>query len=220
MEIWIAAISAGVAVLSLVMNWMIIRRQLVIQAEQISATLDGEKAKWLAEVLTTFGDASALVQSRIGVYTEAEFLGRRIDIANRFSALADHGRVYFPNVAPDEYGNNKLYAFRGKRRPVLDAVILAHDVVASLDTQGRVPNELLVSLLFKLRRVVVSDVQMSIDPHRREALLEQARRMRREGGGVPREEVRALIGEAQALPNISLSFTNDDLADQEQNGRG
>ncbi len=208
---WIAVGSAALAFASLVANWTIVRRQLVILAEQVGTTLDGEKARWLADVLGTYGDATALVQSRVGVYTPHEFTRRRLELANRFSALADQGRLYFPNIGAEAYGQGKHFAFRGKRRPILDALILAHDVVSCLDQSGDVPNAPLVELLFGMRRVVVSEVQYSIDPQRRDALLGQARRMNRDDSIVSREDVQTLVARACELPNIKLSFTRDDL---------
>lgn len=210
-ETWVAAISVIVALLSLFANYTIVRRQVAIQAEQVGATLDAEKARWLGDVLAGFGEAAALVQARVGVYTPQEFTRRRIELANRFSALADLGRLYFPNVAPDDHGADKLGAYRGKRRPVLDAVVLAHDVVGCLDQAGDIADEPFIVILFDLRRIVVSEVQHSNDPRRREAILAQTRRMRLTGAGVPREAVRDVVARIAELPVQRLSFEAEDL---------
>ena len=202
---WVAVISAGIALISLLTNYAILRRQVHIQAEQVSASLDADKAKWLGDVLHTFGEASALVQLR-SVYPKEAFSEHQLELSNRFSILADQGRLYFPNISPETRGTHKLSAFRGARRPVLNGVILAYDVTRCLDQLDDVEDKELLGILFDLRRVVVSEVQFSTDPRRREAVLAQARKITAEQTSEARSEVRKLIKRVAALPGCVPSF--------------
>lgn len=207
MEAVIAGVSAIIALASLGANYFVLRRQVVIQAEQVSATLDADKSRWLGEVLTAFAEAAALVQSRSrDVYTTQAFNEKQLKLAHRFSILADLGRLYFPNLRPDRRGTHKLSAFRGARRPVLNGVILAHDVIRCLHRMDEFDDDHLLDILFDLRRVVVSEVQHSADPRRREAVLATARKVTAEQTTEARNEVTKLIKRVEALPVAKLSF--------------
>ncbi|MCI4665099.1 MAG: hypothetical protein MRY74_10310 [Neomegalonema sp.] len=203
---WFALFSALVAIVSLFINFYVIRRQLGIQAEQVSAAIDAEKGRWLADVLHAFGDAAALVQSRLGVYTDHEFKQRRLDVANRLSVLADQGRLYFPNFSPEARGAEKPSAYRGARQPVLDGVILAFDVVRCLDRLHEIDEGELLDILFDLRRVVVSEVQFSTDPRRRETVLTLTRMVPAEQTSDSKQEIQKLLARVGQLPLRKVSF--------------
>lgn len=205
---WIAVASAALALLSLVANGFLVRRQLRIEAENLRASVDGEKLRWLEAVLGVFAESAALVLK------PAPDAGRptstrsdaQIGLAQRLSALADQGRLYFPNFDPEARGQNNLSAYRGARQPVLDAVILAYDLMRCLHRVPEQDRPEVADLLTQCRRLLVSDVQTSIDPRRREQLIEGLTQRTAKDRGKSQEAVAAIVARMRALPLEKVSF--------------
>jgi hypothetical protein len=169
---WVAAISAALALASLVLNWMVVRRQTALQFESLKAQMDAEVLAWAHETIDLVSQAGALARGRGDVFPAHEFRVRACETAQRLSACADRGRLFFPNETPNEHGREKEAAFQGYRPPVLDAVVFAASLLERLSPEGG-PDEDAGRFMNKCRRLLVSEVQNAIDPRRRGQMLRQ-----------------------------------------------
>ena len=198
----IAVLSALIAAVSVFLNIRVVNRQLALQTEEVRAQVDAEKTVWLRETLEVFSEAEAICLNGI---EEACREGAHRRLAARFSVLADQGRISFPNLRPGDRGQENPEAYQGVRQPAINAVILAHDLVQALPGLAEQPGEMLQAILFDCRRVLVSEVQRSVDPRRRaQALQAQSRRSKQERD-VTRGDVRKIIDSLRAL-DVSVSF--------------
>lgn len=199
----VALVSAGVAILSLVLNNQVVRKQIALQAEEIRAAVDIEKTRWLAETLDLFAEAEALT---LGGWTTPEREADRLRLAQKLSTQADQGRLSFPNLDPHRKGQENPLAYQGSRQPAIDAVILAHDLLIALPSLEGVDGKEMQRLLFACRRVLVSEVQKSVDPRRRaQALKAQSRRKATEVE-TSYKEIRAIIEQMKAMKIDKISF--------------
>lgn len=195
----VAVVSAVIAAASVIMNIRVVNRQIDLQTEEVRAAVDAEKTQWLRETLEAFADAESLC-----LLGPSGAGGENTRIAQRFSILADQGRISFPNLRPGDRGHENPEAYQGVRQPAINAVILAHDLMQALPDLDA-PGELLQSILFDCRRVLVSEVQRSVDPRRRaQALQAQTRRPKKERE-VTRGDVRQIIESLKEL-NVKVSF--------------
>lgn len=198
----VAVVSAVIAAFSVLMNIRVVSRQIALQSEEVRATVDAEKSAWLGETLEVFADAEAAC---LWNPAEAARSGDHLRLAQRFSILADKGRISFPNLRPDDRGANNPEAYQGLRQPAINAVILAHDLMQALPSIAETPGERLQSVLFECRRVLVSEVQRSVDPRRREQALRAQFRRSKKDRDAGRGNVGKIMKEMRAL-KIKLSF--------------
>lgn len=166
----VAAVSAALALASLVLNWLIVRRQTALQFESLKAQMDSEVLAWVHEAIDLVSLAMALARGG-GVYRADELQRLAFETNHRLSSVADRGRLFFPNESPDEHGQDKEAAFQGYRQPILDAVIFASTQLEKLEFAGGGPDEDVHSFLVKCRRLLVSEAQNAIDPRRRGQML-------------------------------------------------
>ncbi|TPL81719.1 hypothetical protein FJ950_22895 [Mesorhizobium sp. B2-3-14] len=89
--------------------------------------------------------------------------GQRAAVLSKLSALIDIGRWYFPNQWSEKYGIDKEPAYRGLRQPVLDCLVAVYDSLSD-----GTPSSELRSRLEACQRHFVSQIQLVIDPRRRE----------------------------------------------------
>lgn len=123
---------------------------------------------WAQQVCFTLADAMHVHQDQ------------RAAVLSKLSALIDIGRWYFPNQWSEKYGIDKEPAYRGLRQPVLDCLVAAYD-----DLSDEIPATELRSRLEACQRHFVSQIQLVIDPRRREKQIarilddwEQSERLR------------------------------------------
>ena len=169
---WVAAISAALALASLVLNWMVVRRQTALQFETLKAEMDAEVLGWAHEAIDLVSQGAYLARGRGVIYSADEFRRLAFDTCQRLSSSADRGRLFFPNEAPGEHGQEKEGAFQGFRPPILDAVVFASAQLERLAPEGG-PDEDAARFTIKCRRLLVSEVQNAIDPRRRGQMLRQ-----------------------------------------------
>ena len=200
---WVAIGSALIAVLSFVFNWAVVRRQMAMQYESLRAQMDGEMMAWAHEAIDLVSDGARLAKGRGLAYGEQELRPMLLETAQRLSAAADRGRLFFPNVEHHKHGQDKEAAFQGFRPVILDAVIFAHYQVDKIEPSGAGPDQAAADYLTKCRRLLVSEVQSAVDPRRRGPNDEAAFRRR------PRQSFRKFPrcvglggGFAHALPRF------------------
>ncbi len=170
---WVAVGSAVLAVLSLVLNWVVVRRQTQLQFESLKAQMDAEVLAWAHEAIDLVSTAVGVARGRTLVYPPDEFRRLVLETGQKLSSSADRGRLFFPNETPNAHGRDKEAAFQGYRPPILDAVVFACGQVERLAADGEGPDEEAAAFLVKCRRLLVSEVQNAIDPRRRGQMLRQ-----------------------------------------------
>lgn len=180
---WIAIVSALVALASFVASLIVVRRQNKLQFEQLKAHMDAEVMDWAQETIDVISEGMALTRGLGLAYEQAEAHRRAIDLAQRLSGIADKGRLFFPNTSHDKHGVEKEGAFRGYRPAILDAVVFAHYQLDRLDPAATEPDLAACEYLMRCRRLLVSEVQRSVDPRRRGKMLKQLASGRFNDGG-------------------------------------
>ena len=175
-NLFIALASVAIAVLSLMLNYLTVRRQVTLQREELRQSADANKLAWFEKCMTVLSTLKALARGRGAVFGATEFERQRIELSEKISALADQGRLYFPNI-PAEKGQTKEGAYRGQRPAALASLLVAFDVAANLHNFPEDKGDHIAGLLFESRRIFVSEVQRSIDPRRRAVMLGQDREM-------------------------------------------
>ncbi len=164
-----AVASAAFAVLSFALNFVVVRRQARMQLEDLRIKVDSDVLGWGREAIDALADAQRLLASRPHV-TEPAFEQDRLTAMQRLSSLADQGRLYFPNFVTDDFGRHKEAAFKGYRQPIIDALVFGYSLLEHWETASRRPASA-IEFLWRCRRLVVSELQIAIDPRRRKKAI-------------------------------------------------
>ena len=167
----VAAVSALLALASFLLNWAVVRRQTQLQFESLKAQMDAEVLAWVHEAVDETSRGVGLVRGRGAIYGPEEFRREALETAQKLSALADRGRLFFPNEAPHAHGQNKEAAFQGFRPPILDAVVFSCGLLDRMVNEAPGPDADAEAFLVKCRRLLVSEAQNAIDPRRRGQML-------------------------------------------------
>lgn len=209
LEQTVALVSAGIAVISFAFNWAVVSRQTAMQAEGLKAQMDAEVMRWAQSAVDALTAAGHVARSRGALNDEAETRRETAAVANRLSALADHGRLFFPNLAPDDHGGDKEAAFQGYRPPVLDALVLACQRLERMDPRNLGPDDATAAFFMRCRRLLISEVQRAIDPRRRGRMM---RRLAISSGAGPSgfREAAGLAQELEAAHPGILSGKRDE----------
>jgi len=170
-EGWVAVVSAVLALASLVLNWLVVRKQTELQFETLKAEMDAEVIAWAHEAIDQVSQAISLARGRGAMYGAEEFARRAHETSQQLSSVADRGRLFFPNEAPERHGQDKESAFQGYRPPILDAVVFACNRLARIEASAAGPDGDAADFLAKCRRLLVSEAQNAIDPRRRGQML-------------------------------------------------
>lgn len=170
---WVAVTSAALALASLVLNWLVVRRQTELQYETLRAEMDAEVLSWTQEAIDAVSEGVNLARCRGTTYAGDEFRRLAGEASHKLSSLADRGRLFFPNEAPDAHGQDKESAFQGFRPPILDAVVFASSLLERLDPGVSEPDKDAAAILTKCRRLLVSEAQNAIDPRRKVQMLKR-----------------------------------------------
>lgn len=169
---WVAIGSAVLALASLVLNWLVVRRQTELQYETLRAEMDSEVIAWAHEAIDLVAEGAALARGRGAAYNGEEFRRLAHETSQKLSAIADRGRLFFPNEEHDSHGKEKEAAFQGFRPPILDALVFACARLDRIAPEGG-PDSESADYLTKCRRLLVSEVQNAIDPRRRKQMLDR-----------------------------------------------
>ncbi len=168
---WLALVSAGVAVISFLLNRATVRRQEAMQFEALRAQRDGDLIAWADAAIVAIGDAQRHCRDlKNGLLTGDDALRNASEVRTRLSVLLDQGRLFFPNQSePTE--DDAEAAYVGEPHPAIDALYRCYRVISDL---GRVsplsPGEA-VNAVVAQRRRFVSEVFLSVDPRRRQAAM-------------------------------------------------
>ena len=133
-------IGSGIAFISAVCGWFISHRW---QLKNYRLAVDAERARWNQAVQ---GWATEVVEAMTRVHAHFEHLDHQEAIANseelatELSVLVDQGRLYFPNVLRDCYGDEKQQSRQGYRSAMLDPLVAAIAVIRGAEPEFDVPD--------------------------------------------------------------------------------
>ncbi len=169
-----AAIAAGSALASIVSSRKSHRH--AEDANRHSSTALQLQAKtWADEYFQNvrqWGDETVNILARAvhlcDLPSESDAGAHRLEIRAQLSALMDRGRWYFPNKFEKKVGLRKEPAYRGIRQRVIEELGQAYEALSSAPLSR---NRELRSRLVKHQRVFVSEIQLVLDPRKREQEL-------------------------------------------------
>ena len=170
-ETIVAGASAFVAVIAAFFSSRETRKQRTILKETLRQRLDEASLVWGDEAINALAEAEGLA----GFTKTQSFAGDRARVAQALSALADRGRMFFPNTDEKSKGIDKEAAFRGSRPPILEALIFAHYELKSVEP----PHRGNADFINRCRRLVVSELQAHLDPRQRDAIVGRYNRQRK-----------------------------------------
>lgn len=168
---WLGIGSAAIAVVSFLFNWAVVNRQSAMQFESLKAQTDSDLLAWADSAIDALSEAIWIAKGRGALLSEEETRRRAAQAMQRLSAIADKGRLFFPNMVPQQHGHDKHAAYRGVRPPILDALIFAYFKLERMDTRNIETDAEAAEFLTRCRRLLVSEVQRAVDPRRRGKML-------------------------------------------------
>jgi len=162
-EAVVTFVSAMVALMSAVLARNETRKQRNLMRETLRQRLDEGSLQWGDEAINALAEAEGVA----GLTRTTTFGENRMRVAQELSALADRGRMFFPNIVEGKKGSEKEAAFRGSRPPILEALIFAHMELKGINP----PHEGNPDFINRCRRLVVSELQSHLDPDQRDAIV-------------------------------------------------
>lgn len=217
LETFIAVGSAVIAAVGALFSVAETRRQRTIQLADLRQHIDATSIHWGNEAIDTLADAEALA-SLEAVGDVTRFQADCHKSAARLSALADRGRLFFPNMQPDTIKAEKESAYRGSRPPILDALIFACFEMRELGKGGKGLHAS-AQYLDLCRRLVVSELQAHLDPRHRDKIIERnddRREKTREDAKRRAQELRQKLGlrRPELCPKLEISLQSLQTAEQ------
>jgi hypothetical protein len=145
-----------------------------IQKESLRVQRDTDVLTWGSRTIETLAKLES-ISAIGGAHPDlvVRFHVAKIDCMAELSAAIDKGRMYFPNVRKDVHGTNKDPAFRGYRRPILDALADAYHASSNYQYGDAAAMQAIRKEINLARRRFVSELQRSVDPDRRLRFLAQ-----------------------------------------------
>lgn len=141
--------------------------------EQVRSQRDSDILRWTEQVIDSLAETDSFIAEQAGRPFDDLAVARQRRLLSRLSALIDHGRMYFPNQAPDKQGVDKPVAYQGFRQRILSVLVFAYDALAQSHAIADVEkSRAQCEKLLDLRRMFVSEAQVAIDPRRFIALKE------------------------------------------------
>jgi len=130
-------------------------------------------ADWADESIDWMSRSDSLCLCDPARMAPGTFFHERAECLWRLSSLIDRGRLFFPNAAPDQQGEDKPEAYRGFSPVVLDQLKKVHKAVGSLNLEicDAAAQGATARTIVACRQQFVSIVQKKLDPRRREKRL-------------------------------------------------
>lgn len=203
----VAVVSGVVALASFALNFVMVRRQAHMQLEGLRHRVDQEIVAWGARAIGALAEAQRLMASEAHM-SDTAFAQDRLAAMRDLSAIADQGRMFFPNVVKGDHGQAKESAFQGHRQPALHAMIFAYYVLEHWSRAGR-DAEHAADVLWKCRRLLVSEVQSAVDPRRRRRVITRLSKDTGEPEGRNFDDARTLADAVETLIPGVLEAKND-----------
>lgn len=171
LDVLIAVLSAGVAIIGALLSRAETRRQRAIQVENLRHGVDAQSLAWGNHCIDVLNRAAMFARTRQHQQNDASFLQQRVNMMLAVSSLVERGRLFFPNVDPSSKGAEKEGAYRGSRPPILDAMMFAYYELEALSrTDGPTAGNS-AEFIEDCRRLLVSELQAHLDPRRRDTIV-------------------------------------------------
>lgn len=212
LDIFIAVLSAIVALFGAFISRSETRKQRALQLENLRQGIDAQSLAWGNACIDTLNRAAMFARTRQFQQNDTGFLQQRVNLMLALSSLVERGRLFFPNINPESFGGEKEGAYRGKRPPILDAVMYAYFEIEALTRQGGPTADNSAEFIEDCRRLLVSELQAHFDPRRRDAVVERYDDQRMEH----RQQARARADTLKTLlksrrPGLSLEGRRETL---------
>lgn len=170
-EVIIAILSAFVALIGALLSRAETRKQQRILLENVRQQIDAQSLGWGNQAIAALGQAAMFARTRKHQTTENAFLQQRVNIMLGLSILVERGRLFFPNLKQDGEGVEKMEPYKGQRPPILDALMFAYREVEAMTRTGGPTAENSADYIEQCRRLLVTELQAYLDPHRRDAVV-------------------------------------------------
>lgn len=204
-EVVIGVLSAIVALVSALVARGETARQRKLQTERLRQSIDAASLDWGNAAIDTLARCGVFVRTRHMHPNDAAFLAAKTNMLILLSTLVDRGRMFFPNLSPDQKGADKEGAYQGVRPPILDAVMFTYHEIEAQTREGGASGEESAAFIEDCRRLLVSELQAHLDPRRHEKIFERYDQQSQEARKAALERTRALRGRLLTRrPNISL----------------
>jgi len=180
-ETTVTVLSLAIAILSMVINFFVVRDQNEMQLASLKSRIDDSVIHWGERAIDAVAKAQWLAERCADDEPPKDLAALLRTHADELSACVDRGRLFFPNEAPESQGADRAGAFKGVRPPLLDAIMFAHIVTEHLyahPKHWKDKSEGAVKVLNDCRRLVVTELQNAIDPRQKERILSQMRKGR------------------------------------------
>ncbi|MEM6651006.1 MAG: hypothetical protein AAGA72_05315 [Pseudomonadota bacterium] len=172
-EVVVALLSAAIAVFGALISRTETRKQRALQMENLRQNVDMQSLGWGNACIDILNRAAMFARTRQHQSNDASFLQQRINLMLAISSLVERGRLFFPNINPEGLGVDKEAAYRGKRPPILDALMFAYYEVEALTRQGGPTADNSAEFIEDCRRLLVSELQAHFDPRRRDTIVDR-----------------------------------------------
>lgn len=204
-EVVIGVLSAIVALVSALVARGETGKQRRLQTERLRQSIDAASLDWGNAAIDTLARCSVFVRTRHMHPNDAAFMAAKTNMVILLSTLVDRGRMFFPNLTPDQKGIEKEGAYQGVRPPILDAVMFTCHEMDAQTREGGPSSEESAAFIDECRRLLVSELQAHLDPRRHDKLFERYDQQSQEArkGALARSQ--ALRGKLLTRrPNISI----------------
>ncbi len=217
-EMFVAFLSAVVSVFGALIARRETRRQRSLQTARLRQSLDASSLDWGNQAIDALGRAAMFARNRHLYNTDAAFQTNKINLLIALSVLVDRGRMFFPNIDPSTRGAHKEGAYRGKRPPILDAIMWSYVELDCLKHEGDGAADTSGAFIDDCRRLLVSELQAHLDPRRADEIVERYQDQTHENRGDAIARAKALkLRLVERRPVIdSAGFLNNDS--EKENG--
>lgn len=204
-EVVIGVLSAIVALVSALVARGETAKQRRLQTERLRQSIDSASLDWGNGAIDTLARCAVFARTRHMHPNDGAFLAARTNMLINLSVLVDRGRMFFPNIAPDQKGADKEGAYQGIRPPILDAVMFTYHEMEAQTREGGLPSEESAGFIEECRRLLVSELQAHLDPRRHDKIFERYDQQSQEARKDALERSRTLRGRLLTRrPNVSL----------------
>jgi hypothetical protein len=165
----VAFVALGVSVVVALRQERLAKQQLKLQRDS-DLLESGSRAVDALQAMLEF----AATREHFVEGSERRIEGERL--CSSVSAEIDKGRWFLPNIEDQagKFGIKKELAYRGFRQIALDALVYSHDRFSKwleTDHLDQLKREELIKFLTDSKRVLVSEVQHTVDPRRIQKLV-------------------------------------------------
>jgi hypothetical protein len=175
-----AGVSAAVAFGTMVVTILFLKKNFVRELQNQEMNLVATRLRyfedfrtWADQAVESLTEAIHLCDLDPNKVQDESVFSRRHRLRIAISSMIDKGRWFYPNIILDEHGAHKEEAYRGYRHELLDGLVEAYGSLQRLDYENQKNNWSVRKDLTAAKRHFVSQVQIILDPSRRNEEFER-----------------------------------------------